>query len=57
MFVQGRNYTSKMQSDRIEMLYWLQQERRKANLDLAMNTNMIDQPQQKMYQLNITPII
>ncbi|XP_057308857.1 coiled-coil domain-containing protein 87-like isoform X2 [Hydractinia symbiolongicarpus] len=30
----GRNYLEKMQSDRVEMLYWLQQERRKT----LMNT-------------------
>ena len=39
VFIKGRNYISKMKSDRTEMLYWLQQERRSERLDAIMITN------------------
>ncbi|XP_028416797.1 coiled-coil domain-containing protein 87-like isoform X3 [Dendronephthya gigantea] len=35
---QGRPYLEKMSSDRTEMLYWLQQERRETALDMAKRT-------------------
>ncbi|XP_028407068.1 coiled-coil domain-containing protein 87-like isoform X2 [Dendronephthya gigantea] len=35
---QGRPYLEKMSSDRTEMLYWLQQERRETALDMAKKT-------------------
>ena len=38
--IQGRPYLEKMNSDKIEMLYWLQQERR--TITLQKETAMID---------------
>ena len=35
---QGRPYLDKMSSDRTEMLYWLQQERRQTALEMAKKT-------------------
>lgn len=32
---QGRSYSEKISNDRTEMLYWLQQERRHAALEIA----------------------
>lgn len=34
-FFKGRVYSQKIQTDRVEMLYWLQQERRQQALDAA----------------------
>lgn len=38
---QGRNYTDKMQTDRTEMLYWLQQERREEKLEMQLQKNEV----------------
>jgi hypothetical protein len=35
--VQGREYESKMASDRTEMLYWLQEERKQQALEYEMS--------------------
>jgi len=44
MTYQKRIYSEKMRSDRVEMLYWLQQERRKQTLDMASLTNTNSRP-------------
>jgi len=43
-YIQGRSYQDKMQSDRTEMLYWLQQERRQVSLMPAVQTLNISLP-------------
>jgi len=45
VILQGRPYKDKMHSDRTEMLYWLQQERRQQSLMPAIQTlNSVNLP-------------